>query len=159
MSSSRRFNLCTAFLVTIELCLFHNGESATTSPLCVPGQECNSLDPTVELPEAAKVVVSKCPLSMESYCYNGECMHIVSDNISFCKCDKGYFGNRCMHIELVRQPLSEEDVALAVAVSFMVLIGVLVATWLIYIRCKKSRSKNQPEYTGVQTTTTTTNCV
>ncbi|XP_043530421.1 uncharacterized protein LOC122539528 isoform X2 [Chiloscyllium plagiosum] len=75
---------------------------------------------------------SKCPLSMENYCLNGDCVYIPHENIHYCRCAKGYSGARCMHLELVRQPMSKQDVALTVAILFLVVVGLLIVSFLIY---------------------------
>uniref|UniRef100_UPI00398ECD1D uncharacterized protein n=1 Tax=Pristiophorus japonicus TaxID=55135 RepID=UPI00398ECD1D len=138
-------------LFPTELCLYHSSESTTIRPRCAPGQrdpECNTTDSNVIIPRVAEMR-SKCPSSMESYCLNGDCVYIARENLHYCRCTKGYTGARCMHFELVQQPMSKEDVALTVAVVVFVLAGLLIASYLIYRRCRKNRSKNQTQYVGV----------
>ncbi|XP_067902876.1 proepiregulin-like [Heterodontus francisci] len=137
------------FLV-LEFCLYHISESTTIVPRCVPGQlgsECNTTAMPVVIPQAAEMRRSKCPPAIEGYCLNGECVYIPDENLHYCRCAKGFNGARCMHFELVQQPMSKEDVALTVAIIFLVVVGLLIASYLIYVRCRKNRSKHQPHDT------------
>ncbi|XP_078062195.1 proepiregulin-like [Mustelus asterias] len=134
-------------LLLLEFCLYRLCDSATISPPCDPGQlgnECNTTETPVVIPQAAEVRRSKCPPSMEGYCLNGDCVYIPNENTHYCRCAKDFSGVRCMQFELVQQPMSEEDVALTVAITFLVFVGLLIASFLIYMRCIKNRSKHQP---------------
>ncbi|XP_072353996.1 proepiregulin-like [Scyliorhinus torazame] len=132
-------------LVLLEFCLYHFCDSATVTPRCSPGQlssECSTTEVPVVIPQVAEVKRSKCPPSMEGYCLNGDCVYIPHENIHYCRCAKDFSGVRCMQFELVQQPLSEEDVALSLAITFLVFVGLLIASYLVYMRCRKN--KRQP---------------
>ncbi|XP_041056793.1 proepiregulin-like [Carcharodon carcharias] len=159
MVSSSSSSTCTEWtlLLLLEFCLYHLCDSTTIIPRCVPGQlgtECNATETPVIIPQAAEVKRSKCPPSMESFCLNGDCVYIPHENIHYCRCAKGFSGVRCMHFELVQQPISKEDVALTVAITFLVFVGLLIASYLIYMRCRKNRSKHQPHDTREKNPTT-----
>lgn len=50
------------------------------------------------------------------------------------RCDVGFSGVRCVHSELVRQPLSKEYVALTVIVVLLFLTAVSIASYYIWRR-------------------------
>ncbi|XP_067831095.1 proepiregulin-like [Heptranchias perlo] len=157
MASSRYSTL----ILLMECCLYYISESTTIVPRCVPGQqnsECNTTDTPVVMPKAAEMRRSKCPASIEGYCLHGDCVYIAHENLHYCRCKKGFSGARCMHFELVQQPMSEEDVALTVAVTFLVFVGLLIASYLIYRRCRMNKSKNQPQYIVVEKNPAKTEC-
>ncbi|CAB1319227.1 unnamed protein product [Coregonus sp. 'balchen'] len=63
-------------------------------------------------PRMEKVMIQKCDSSLESYCLNGECLLLLDINEHHCKCEMGYYGPRCAHLEMVFQPMREEHVIL-----------------------------------------------
>ncbi|GCC16799.1 hypothetical protein chiPu_0017352, partial [Chiloscyllium punctatum] len=145
---------CTCSMWTLLLlpvfCVYRLCDTATIIPSCVPGQQggkCNSTETAVPTSPTPEVKRSKCPLSMENYCLNGDCVYIPHENIHYCRCAKGYSGARCMHFELVRQPMSKQDVALTVAILFLIVVGLLIVSFLIYRRFSKNRSKHQSQDT------------
>ncbi|KAM4672399.1 proepiregulin [Amazona ochrocephala] len=68
---------------------------------------------------------------MKDYCFHGQCVYIVDLNEHYCRCDVGFSGVRCVHSELVRQPLSKEYVALTVIVVLLFLVAISIASYYI----------------------------
>ncbi|XP_048405001.1 proepiregulin-like [Stegostoma tigrinum] len=142
--------MATSMLLLPVFCLYHLCDAGTVIPRCAPGQltgQCNNTEAPVPASPTPEVKQSKCPLSMENYCLNGDCVYIPHENIHYCRCTKGYSGARCMHFELVQQPMSKQDVALTVALTFLAAVGLLIVSYLIYMRFRKNRSKHQSQNT------------
>uniref|UniRef100_A0A8C5MYQ8 Proepiregulin n=1 Tax=Leptobrachium leishanense TaxID=445787 RepID=A0A8C5MYQ8_9ANUR len=103
-------------------------------------------------PRAAPVKVATCKGEMEDFCWNGQCMYLVDLDEHYCRCDKGYTGTRCTHTELVKQPLSEEYLALTIFLTLLLLLAIAVALFFAY-KWYKNKKLSQPikEYKEVST--------
>ncbi|XP_042668693.1 proepiregulin [Centrocercus urophasianus] len=125
----------------------------TVIPLCAPGEMENcttALVQTENSPRVAQVGITRCKPEMKDYCFHGQCVYIVDLDEHYCRCDVGFSGVRCVHSELVRQPLSTEYVALTVILVLLFLIAISIAGYYI---CKRYRNKkrhtNTSEYKEV----------
>ncbi|PKU37932.1 proepiregulin [Limosa lapponica baueri] len=68
------------------------------------------------------------------------------------RCDVGFSGVRCVHSELVRQPLSREYVALTVIIVLLFLVAISLASYYICRRYQsKKRQTNPSQYKEVGT--------
>ncbi|XP_064567568.1 proepiregulin isoform X1 [Zonotrichia leucophrys gambelii] len=125
----------------------------TVIPLCGPGEMENcttALIQTENSPRVAQVGITRCKPEMKDYCFHGQCVYIVDLDEHYCRCDVGFSGVRCVHSELVRQPLSKEYVALTVIVVLLFLAALSLAAYYV---CRRYRSKrrqtNASEYKEV----------
>ncbi|XP_061201808.1 proepiregulin [Neopsephotus bourkii] len=127
----------------------------TVIPLCGPGEMENcttALIQTENSPRVAQVGITRCKPEMKDYCFHGQCVYIVDLDEHYCRCDVGFSGVRCVHSELVRQPLSKEYVALTVIVVLLFLIAISIASYYICRRYRnKKRQMNTSEYKEVGT--------
>ncbi|KAM6072056.1 proepiregulin isoform 1-T1 [Theristicus caerulescens] len=125
----------------------------TVIPLCEPGEMENcttALIQTENSPRVAQVGITRCKPEMKDYCFHGQCVYIVDLDEHYCRCDVGFSGVRCVHSELVRQPLSKEYAALTVIVVLLFLIAISVASYYICRRYRnKKRQTNASEYKEV----------
>ncbi|KAM7112093.1 bifunctional methylenetetrahydrofolate dehydrogenase/cyclohydrolase 2, mitochondrial-like isoform 3-T4 [Ciconia maguari] len=125
----------------------------TVIPLCGPGdmENCTTaLIQTENSPRVAQVGITRCKPEMKDYCFHGQCVYIVDLDEHYCRCDVGFSGVRCVHSELVRQPLSKEYVALTVIVVLLFLIAISIASYYICRRYRsKKRQTNASEYKEV----------
>uniref|UniRef100_A0A803WGY7 Proepiregulin n=1 Tax=Ficedula albicollis TaxID=59894 RepID=A0A803WGY7_FICAL len=106
----------------------------TVIPLCGPGEMENcttALIQTENSPRVAQVGITRCKPEMKDYCFHGQCVYIVDLDEHYCRCDVGFSGVRCVHSELVRQPLSKEYVALTVIVVLLFLAALSLAGYYI----------------------------
>ncbi|XP_047930436.2 proepiregulin isoform X3 [Anser cygnoides] len=106
----------------------------TVIPLCEPGEMENcttALIQTENSPRVAQVGITRCKPEMKDYCFHGQCVYIVDLDEHYCRCDVGFSGVRCVHSELVRQPLSTEYVALTVILILLFLIAISIASYYI----------------------------
>ncbi|XP_010210020.1 PREDICTED: proepiregulin [Tinamus guttatus] len=127
----------------------------TVIPLCEPSEMDNcttALIQTENSPRVAQVGITRCKPEMKDYCFHGQCVYIVDLDEHYCRCDVGFSGVRCVHSELVRQPLSKEYVALTVILILLFLVAASIASYYI---CKRYRNKkrqvNTSEYKEVGT--------
>ncbi|XP_075565964.1 bifunctional methylenetetrahydrofolate dehydrogenase/cyclohydrolase 2, mitochondrial isoform X1 [Pelecanus crispus] len=125
----------------------------TVIPLCEPGEMENcttALIQTENSPRVAQVGITRCKPEMKDYCFHGQCVYVVDLDEHYCRCDLGFSGVRCVHSELVRQPLSKEYVALTVIIVLLFLTAISIASYYI---CRRYRSKrrqtNASEYKEV----------
>ncbi|KAJ8005557.1 hypothetical protein DPEC_G00119180 [Dallia pectoralis] len=81
----------------------------------------------------------KCDSSQEEYCLNGECFLLLDVNEHHCKCEKGYYGPRCAHLEMVFQPMREEHVILMVVCVGLMVVGIAGAVYLFSQWYKRTR--------------------
>uniref|UniRef100_A0A8B9SBW2 Proepiregulin n=2 Tax=Apteryx owenii TaxID=8824 RepID=A0A8B9SBW2_APTOW len=127
----------------------------TVIPLCAPGEMDNcttALIQTENSPRVAQVGITRCKPEMKDYCFHGQCVYIVDLDEHYCRCDVGFSGVRCVHSELVRQPLSKEYVALTVILILLFLTAFSIASYYICKRCRnKKRQMNTSEYKEVGT--------
>ncbi|XP_066042827.1 proepiregulin [Chamaea fasciata] len=125
----------------------------TVIPLCGPGEMENcttALIQTENSPRVAQVGITRCKPEMKDYCFHGQCVYIVDLDEHYCRCDVGFSGVRCVHSELVRQPLSKEYVALTVIVVLLFLTALSLASYYICRRYRnKRRQTNASEYKEV----------
>ncbi|XP_056136420.1 uncharacterized protein LOC130112920 [Lampris incognitus] len=105
-------------------------------------------------PRVGRLTTQSCEPSQESYCLNnGQCMLLVDLNQHHCKCERGYYGPRCAHLELVFQPMGEEQLLLTVVFVALLMIGLAGALyffcrWYKRIRCPHQQTRHG--YHGVQ---------
>ncbi|XP_032604195.2 bifunctional methylenetetrahydrofolate dehydrogenase/cyclohydrolase 2, mitochondrial isoform X3 [Taeniopygia guttata] len=133
--------------------LFQAVLGTTVIPLCGPGEMENcttALIQTENSPRVAQVGITRCKPEMKDYCFHGQCVYIVDLDEHYCRCDVGFSGVRCVHSELVRQPLSKEYVALTVIVVLLFLAALSLASYYICRRYRnKRRQTNASEYKEV----------
>ncbi|RLV88198.1 hypothetical protein DV515_00015548 [Chloebia gouldiae] len=140
--------------------LFQAVLGTTVIPLCGPGEMENcttALIQTENSPRVAQVGITRCKPEMKDYCFHGQCVYIVDLDEHYCRygqaplilhislrwalrCDVGFSGVRCVHSELVRQPLSKEYVALTVIVVLLFLAALSLASYYI---CRRYRNKRR----------------
>ncbi|XP_032604194.2 bifunctional methylenetetrahydrofolate dehydrogenase/cyclohydrolase 2, mitochondrial isoform X2 [Taeniopygia guttata] len=139
--------------VDFEGYLFQAVLGTTVIPLCGPGEMENcttALIQTENSPRVAQVGITRCKPEMKDYCFHGQCVYIVDLDEHYCRCDVGFSGVRCVHSELVRQPLSKEYVALTVIVVLLFLAALSLASYYICRRYRnKRRQTNASEYKEV----------
>ncbi|NXO00556.1 EREG protein, partial [Rhinopomastus cyanomelas] len=105
---------------------------------------------TENSPRVAQVGITRCKPEMKDYCFHGQCVYVVDLDEHYCRCDVGFSGVRCVHSELVRQPLSKEYVALTVIVVLLFLVAASIASYYICRRYRnKRRQTNTKEYKEV----------
>uniref|UniRef100_A0A8C4J083 Proepiregulin n=1 Tax=Dromaius novaehollandiae TaxID=8790 RepID=A0A8C4J083_DRONO len=118
----------------------------TVIPLCAPGEMDNcttALIQTENSPRVAQVGITRCKPEMKDYCFHGQCVYIVDLDEHYCRCDVGFSGVRCVHSELVRQPLSKEYVALTVILILLFLTALSIASYYICKRLGETSSQNR----------------
>uniref|UniRef100_A0A8C3A2I0 EGF-like domain-containing protein n=1 Tax=Cyclopterus lumpus TaxID=8103 RepID=A0A8C3A2I0_CYCLU len=87
-----------------------------------------------ELPLVVKRSTQNCDGTFDSYCMNsGQCMLLVDINEHHCKCERGFYGPRCSNLELVVQPMGEEQLIVTIFCVALLIIG-LAGT--LYFCCK-----------------------
>uniref|UniRef100_A0A3Q3GBN0 EGF-like domain-containing protein n=1 Tax=Labrus bergylta TaxID=56723 RepID=A0A3Q3GBN0_9LABR len=87
-----------------------------------------------ERPHVVKRSTQKCESTFDKYCLNnGLCMLLVDINEHHCKCEDGFYGPRCGNLELVFQPMAEEQILLTVFCVILLMIGLAGA---LYFCCK-----------------------
>ncbi|KAM3611463.1 uncharacterized protein V6R79_018912 [Siganus canaliculatus] len=105
-----------------------------------------------ERPHVAKRSTQMCDSSFDQYCLNnGQCMLLVDVNEHHCKCERGFYGPRCSNLELVFQPLGEEQILVTVFCVSLLIIGLSGA---LYFCCRWYKKNRLPRlrqgYKGVQ---------
>ncbi|XP_070690643.1 proepiregulin-like [Pempheris klunzingeri] len=108
-----------------------------------------------ERPRVVKRSTQTCDSTFDKYCLNnGQCMFLVDFNEHHCKCEEGFYGPRCSKLELVFQPVGEEQI---IATLFCVTLLIMGLAGALYFCCKwykKNRFPSQQKrqgYKGVQT--------
>ncbi|XP_069486748.1 proepiregulin isoform X1 [Ambystoma mexicanum] len=86
-----------------------------------------------------------CDADKKDYCLFGRCQYIVELETFRCRCQKGYYGERCVYLELVTQPMSEEYVALTAILSVLFVIAVAVGVFFAYKWYKRTLCKKQQQ--------------
>ncbi|KAF7665448.1 hypothetical protein LDENG_00143150 [Lucifuga dentata] len=108
-----------------------------------------------ERPRVEKVVTQSCDSTLDHYCFNnGKCMLLVDINEHHCKCERGFYGTRCGHLELVFQPMKEEQLIATIVCVILLIIGLAGALYFCCKWYKKNRFLRQQKrqgYRGVQT--------
>ncbi|KAJ8413899.1 hypothetical protein AAFF_G00064970 [Aldrovandia affinis] len=105
----------------------------------------------VTTPQVERVMIQKCNSSMDGYCFHGECMFLLDLDEHHCRCQQGYSGNRCAHLALVIQPLTQESLILTVVCVALAVLGITGAAYLFYKWCKRSRGPpGEKQYQEVQ---------
>ncbi|XP_030227310.1 epigen isoform X1 [Gadus morhua] len=98
--------------------------------------------------------IESCGSDHQNYCFNhGKCMLLVDMNEHHCKCERGYYGHRCAQMELVFQPMKEEQWVLVAVCVVMLLIGMTGALYFFfkwYRRNKCPLPKKRAGYMGVE---------
>uniref|UniRef100_A0A8C5H161 EGF-like domain-containing protein n=1 Tax=Gouania willdenowi TaxID=441366 RepID=A0A8C5H161_GOUWI len=96
-----------------------------------------------------------CSDSFDKYCLNkGQCMFLVEVNEHHCKCERGHYGPRCETLELVVQPMGEEQTIAIIFCVCLLIVGVAGALYFCCKWCKKKKFPVQSKrhgYKGVQT--------
>uniref|UniRef100_UPI0037E7CCDF proepiregulin-like n=1 Tax=Semicossyphus pulcher TaxID=241346 RepID=UPI0037E7CCDF len=102
-------------------------------------------------PHVVKRSTQNCDSSFDKYCLNhGQCMLLVDIDEHHCKCESGFYGPRCSNLELVVQPLGEEQILLTIFCVTLLIIGLAGA---LYFCCKWYKKKQIPtssEAAGLQ---------
>ncbi|KAM8887465.1 proepiregulin-like [Spinachia spinachia] len=110
-----------------------------------------SAGPRGERPHLVKRAIQMCDSTFDSYCMNsGQCMLLVDDNEHHCKCERGFYGPRCSRLELVAQPMGEEQIIVTIFCVVLLIVGL---GGLLYFCCKwykKNKFQKQQRYKGVQ---------
>ncbi|KAM3867628.1 epigen [Diretmus argenteus] len=105
-------------------------------------------------PRVERVMTERCDSTLDNYCFNnGQCMLLLDINENHCKCEKGYYGPRCAHLELVFQPIGEEQLVLTIVCVTLLIIGLAGALYFCCNWYKKKRFPRQQKrqgYKGVQ---------
>ncbi|XP_068559877.1 proepiregulin-like [Cebidichthys violaceus] len=114
-----------------------------------------SAGPGGERPHVVKRSTQPCENTFDSYCMNsGQCMLLVDLNEHHCKCERGFYGPRCSKLELVVQPMGEEQIIVTIFCVALLLIGLSGALYFCCKWYKKNKFPRQPKrqgYKGVQT--------
>ncbi|XP_030048347.1 proepiregulin [Microcaecilia unicolor] len=137
--------------------LFQIAFSTTVVPLCGDGDTADNCTTALAHSQPSSRVAPvqvKCRPEMQSYCFHGECKYLEEADIHYCQCDKGYTGARCVHSDLVIQPMSREHVVLIVVlvVSFLILLIIVCLSYFAYKRYNAKRCKQpRKEYKEVST--------
>lgn len=99
-------------------------------------------------------MTQSCDGALDNYCFNnGQCMLLVEINEHHCKCERGYYGPRCAHMELVFQPMGEEQLILTIVCVSLLIIGLAGALYFCCKWYKKNRFlRQQKRYRGMQGT-------
>ncbi|XP_068167302.1 proepiregulin-like [Antennarius striatus] len=106
--------------------------SSTTSPSTEQGGES---------PHVVKRSTQSCDSSYDNYCLNqGQCMLLVDVNEHHCKCEAGFYGPRCGHMELVFRPMREEQIIVIIFCLSLLIIGLSGA---LYFCCKWYKNKQK----------------
>ncbi|XP_068423017.1 proepiregulin-like [Clinocottus analis] len=126
-----------------------------SSGLQAAGSASLSAGPAAQRPLLVRRSVQNCDSSFDSYCMNsGQCLLLLDLNEHHCKCVRGFYGPRCSQLELVVQPVAEEQL---VVILFCAALLVLGLSGVLYFCCKwhkKNKFPCQPKrqgYKGVQT--------
>ncbi|XP_043917100.1 proepiregulin-like [Protopterus annectens] len=148
------WNSACTFLMLLGFNSMNVAYSGTAAPLCGPVENASGCqDPdSAELPHMAEVRIRNCSQNMENYCLYGTCIFFEDLQEHHCRCEVGYTGSRCMHMELVVQPMSEKFVALTVVLTVLFVTGVSVAIYFIHTWYKKNRrEQKEKKYAGLPT--------
>ncbi|XP_063772921.1 proepiregulin [Pseudophryne corroboree] len=107
---------------------------------------------TAVSPRVTVVKVARCEKDMSTYCMNGHCLYLVELDEHYCRCERGYLGIRCSHLDLVKQPMSEEYLALTIFLTSLLLVTAALAAFFAYnwYKSKKS-SQSEQKYKEVNT--------
>ncbi|XP_058492390.1 proepiregulin-like [Solea solea] len=93
-------------------------------------------------PHVAKRSTQTCDSTYANYCLNrGQCMLLVDINTHHCTCEAGFNGPRCENLELVFQPMREEQIIVTVFCLILLLIGLAGA---LYFCCKWYKKNRFP---------------
>uniref|UniRef100_A0A3B4VL15 Epiregulin n=2 Tax=Seriola dumerili TaxID=41447 RepID=A0A3B4VL15_SERDU len=107
-----------------------------------------------ERPHVVKRSTQSCDSKFDTYCLNnGQCMLLVDMNEHHCKCERGFYGPRCAHPELVVQRMGDEQIIVTIfCVSLLIigLAGVLYFCCKWYKKNRFRRHQKQQGYRGVQ---------
>ncbi|GAA6226465.1 proepiregulin-like [Lates japonicus] len=108
-----------------------------------------------ERPHVVKRSIQRCNSTFDNFCLNhGQCILLVDINEHHCKCERGYNGPRCANLELVIQPMREEQIIVTVFCVSLLIIGLTGALYFCYKWYKKNkfpRHQKRQGYKGVQT--------
>ncbi|XP_029296629.1 proepiregulin-like [Cottoperca gobio] len=108
-----------------------------------------------ERPHVVKRSTQNCDSTFESYCMNnGQCMLLVDIQEHHCKCEAGFYGPRCSNLELVVQPVKEEQIIVTIFCVTLLIIGLAGVLYFCckwYKKNKFPRQQKRQGYKGVQT--------
>nr|XP_040050805.1 proepiregulin-like isoform X1 [Gasterosteus aculeatus aculeatus] len=103
-------------------------------------------------PHLVKRATQMCDSTFDSYCMNaGQCMLLVDINEHHCKCERGFYGPRCSQLELVVQPLGEEQIIVTIFCVVLLIVGLAGLLYFFYKWYKKNKFQKRQGYKGVQT--------
>nr|XP_046244003.1 proepiregulin-like [Scatophagus argus] len=96
-----------------------------------------------------KRTTQNCDSTFDKYCLNnGQCMLIVELKEHHCKCERGFYGPRCGNLELVVQPMGEEQIIVTIFCVILLIIGLSGALYFCCKWCKKNRFPRQQKQQG-----------
>ncbi|XP_068594845.1 proepiregulin-like [Brachionichthys hirsutus] len=120
-------------------CALTKSFSSSTSPSTVQGEGS---------PRVVKRSTQSCDSTYDNYCLNhGQCMLLVDIDEHHCKCEGGFYGPRCSNMELVFQPMREEQIIIIIFCVCLLIVGL---SGTLYFCCKwyKKRSSHQQKMQG-----------
>ncbi|XP_069486749.1 proepiregulin isoform X2 [Ambystoma mexicanum] len=133
-------------LILCGLCLIQWTGCTTVIPLCESSENCTTALVHEEgTHHVSRIRTLDCDADKKDYCLFGRCQYIVELETFRCRCQKGYYGERCVYLELVTQPMSEEYVALTAILSVLFVIAVAVGVFFAYKWYKRTLCKKQQQ--------------
>ncbi|KAG9480394.1 proepiregulin [Eleutherodactylus coqui] len=125
----------------------------TVAPSCKPGENCTSVSiHATAKPNVTAMRIVKCAKEISKYCVNGQCLYLLDMDEHYCRCDGGYMGLRCTDSDIVRNTMNEQQLALTIFLTSMLLLALLLVVFFAYkwYALKKSSQSNQ-KYKEVST--------
>ncbi|XP_051279235.1 proepiregulin [Dicentrarchus labrax] len=99
--------------------------------------------------------IHKCESTFDNFCLNnGQCMLLVDINEPHCKCERGFYGPRCSNVDLVIQPMAEEQIILTVFCVSLLIIGLAGALYFCCKWYKKNKFPRQQKQQGYRVQST-----
>ncbi|CAL8345696.1 unnamed protein product [Lota lota] len=105
-------------------------------------------------PSVLPMYHAPCREEHANFCLNeGRCMYPQDTEKPSCMCERGYYGPRCAHLDLVFQPMREEQlvlIAVCVVLLFIGLSGAFYFFYKWYRRNKCPLPQKRQGYMGVE---------
>ncbi|XP_078424527.1 probetacellulin [Cetorhinus maximus] len=115
--------------------------------LCAQGNQINCTDTLTESPQSGHF--TKCPKRFQSYCIEGECRFIQSEQLPSCVCKYGYIGSRCELVDMFYLTGKQDQVIIIGLVLTMVVLVIVIIIICICVhrfrRKHKARRKSGKE--------------
>ncbi|XP_029916268.1 proepiregulin-like [Myripristis murdjan] len=141
-------------LFSVMLVWPHISTKSVSSKLQTVASTSLSAEQEVERPRVGRLMTQRCDAALDNFCLNnGQCMLLVDTNEHHCKCESGYYGPRCAHMQLVFQPMGEEQLILTIVCVSLLIIGLAGALYFCckwYKRNRFPRQQKRTGYRGVQ---------